>query len=196
MARKKSVKLAATTFITSSDSIAQFSSHVATSLSDQYQSWIYDYAVIRLYREFERLMLSALTGAINNDTTTLSNKIGISFPKHLTDDVCEFLITGSGYFDFKGRDGLIKTLKQFVPEDHYLVTTVKKPAYKEALNRLSTLRNFAAHESALSKGAALSALACMNLSSSGSWLKKQGRFQSLVNTLQSLAQEINTNAPF
>jgi hypothetical protein len=98
---------------------------------------------------------------------TLSNQIGISFPKHLTDDVCEFLITGNGYFDFKGRDGLIKTLKQFVSEDHYLLVAVKKTAYRDALNRLSTLRNFAAHESAPSKKAALTALGCKNLSSSG-----------------------------
>ncbi|MHB1022259.1 MAG: hypothetical protein ACYC46_08630 [Acidobacteriaceae bacterium] len=196
MARKKSVKLAARNFLTASNSIAGFTSQTAPPLSDQYQSWIYDYSVIRLYREFERLMLSALTGAINNDTTTLANRIGISFPKHLTYEVCEFLITGNGYFDFKGRDGLIKTVKEFVPEDHYLVTVVKKQAYKKALNRLSALRNFAAHESGPSKRAALVALECKNLSSSGSWLKKQKRFQELVASLQELAKEINLAAPF
>ena len=36
-------------------------------------------------------------------------------------------MTGRGYFDFKGRDGLIKTLKQYLPDDHYLVEVVSKP---------------------------------------------------------------------
>ena len=196
MAKKKSVRLAADNFVVDADNIAQFASQVAGPISDQHKSWVHDYAIIRLYREFEGLMLSALTGAINNGTSTVSSKIGINFPKHLTDEVCEFLITSGGYFDFKGRDGLIKTIKQFVPDDHYLLTTVKKPGYKDALNRLSALRNFAAHDSSQSKKAAIAALSCKNLSSSGSWLKSQGRFRALVASLQSLAREISTNAPF
>ena len=72
-------------------------------------------------------MLDTLVGALNNDTSTLSTRTGFSFPKHLTDEVCRFLVTGRGYFDFKGRDGLIKTLKQYLPDDHYLVEVVSKP---------------------------------------------------------------------
>ena len=62
-----------------------------------------------------------LKGAINNDTSTLSQTVNIEFPKSLSDAVCEFIVTGGGYFDFKGRDGLIKTLKDYVPSNHYIV---------------------------------------------------------------------------
>lgn len=196
MARKKSVKLAATTFSDVVDEILDFLRMSSTGQSDEHVSWLYNYAVIRLYREFESLMLSALVGAINNDTTTLAQTSGVAFPQHLTDEVCEFLITGTGYFDFRGRSGLIGTLKKFVPDDHYLVTIVKKASYADALDKLSALRNFAAHESSPSKGAVLRALNRQRVASSGTWLKKQNRFDELTNDLKRLASEIAGAAPF
>ena len=141
-------------------------------------------------------MLSALVGAINNDTKTLEDRTGVAFPKHLTDEVCEFLITGAGYFDFKGRSGLIKTVKSFVPEGHYLLEAVKKPEYREALDRLSALRNFAAHESSPSKRAALEAIGGEKISSSGAWLKRQDRFEYLASRLKGLASEVEDAAPY
>jgi hypothetical protein len=196
MPRKKSVRLAARKFNETADSISAFLTKVAVGQSDEHVSWLYNYAAIRLYREFEQLMLSALVGAINNDTSTLEGTTGVSFPKHLTDEVCEFLITGTGYFDFRGRSGLIKTLKRFVPDDHYLVTFVKKTAYTKALDQLSTLRNFAAHESLPSKRAALEAIEAERISSSGAWLKKKKRFDRLAANLKALSSEIEAEAPY
>lgn len=116
MARKKSGRLAAQKFRERAEEIAEFALDVAESgVSDQYITWAYDFAIIRLYREFEDLMLEALIVAINNDTATISQRTGLVFPKHLTDEVCEFLILGTGYFDFKGRDGLLRKLQEFLP---------------------------------------------------------------------------------
>ena len=120
-------------------------------LSKLYAHWVYDYAIIRLYREFETFMLDCLTALINNDTKALSDSTGYKFPKHLTDEVCKFLIIGNGYFDFKGRDGLIKTLKKYLPEDHWFIGLIKQTKYKESLDQLSALRNYATHESNVSK---------------------------------------------
>jgi hypothetical protein len=155
MARKKSVKKSAKDFCDAADEISTFLSIVGNGQSDRDVSWLHNYAIIKLYKEFEALMLDALIGAINNDTTTLSTVTGVSFPKHLSDEVCEFLIAGNGYFDFKGRDGLIRTLKEFVPGSHYLVTLVKEARYRDSLERLFALRNFAAHESSISKKRAI-----------------------------------------
>jgi len=100
MPRKKSVKHPAQVFCTATDDIAEFLTKVSANQSDQYVSWLYNYGIIRLYREFESLVLDALVGAINNDTASVSVTTGIEFPKHLRDEVCEFLITGTGYFDY------------------------------------------------------------------------------------------------
>ena len=141
-------------------------------------------------------MLQALVGAINNDTGTISASTGVDFPKHLTDEVCEYLIAGDGFFDFKGRSGLIKQLKSFAPETHYLVTIVKKTKYKDALNRLSALRNYAAHDSRVSKKRALAAVGQKRMGSAGSWLKSQGRFEKIAKSLVALAKEVETEAPY
>ncbi len=138
----------------------------------------------------------ALVGAINNDTATVSARTSIQFPKHLTDEVCEFLIRGTGYFDFKGRSGLISTVKKFVPENHYLLTTIKKPIYRDALERLSALRNFAAHESDQSKRSALRAIDRKRIQSSGAWLKRATRFATIADRLKDLATEIENAAPY
>jgi len=196
MPRKKSVKHSAQVFRAAANDITTFLTAASVGQTDQHVSWLHNYGIIRLYREFESMVLDALVGAINNDTATVSGTTGINFPKHLTDEVCEFLITGSGYFDFKGRSGLIKTLKGFVPANHYLVDTIKRKTYEDALERLSALRNFAAHESAPSKRAALKAIGGKRIESSGAWLKRGGRFQTIVDRLKALAAEIENAAPY
>jgi len=195
MPRKKSIKLAATWFRERADELVTFGSDAGTRLTAEQQSWAYEYAIIRLYREFELLMLEGIVGAINNDTETFSETVGIPFPKHLTDEVCEYLVLGAGFFDFKGRDSLIKKLRKYVPETHYLVTTVKKPIYKTSLERLTSLRNFAAHDSYQSKKAPLVAVGLDRLGSAGAWLKRQGRFEEIVEDPKALVQDIHDAAP-
>ncbi|MBT4905374.1 MAG: hypothetical protein HON62_00700, partial [Rhodospirillaceae bacterium] len=162
----------------------------AKDVSEKSESWAHEYAIIRLYREFEDLMLNCLVAGINNDTSVLAATTNIDFPKHLTDEVCEYIVIGNGYFDFRGRDGLIRTLKKYVPATHYLVVSVKETKYREALDRLSALRNFAAHDSAVSKRQALNVTGMHRMASAGSWLKKQGRFGSIAHSLKRLANDI------
>ena len=64
-----------------------FLTKVSGGQTDEHISWLYSYAIIRLYREFESLVLDALVGAINNDTTTVSTTTGVKFPKHLSTEV-------------------------------------------------------------------------------------------------------------
>lgn len=168
----------------------------ASSLSAQEKTWAYEAALIKLAVAFEHLMLEALICATNNDTTQMSKTLGVDFPKHLTDEVCEYIVTGGGYFDFKGRDGLLGTIKGFVGNGHYLYVAVKKQKYKTPLEQLIALRNFAAHESSKSKQVALDALSMKRMSSAGSYLKVQGRFAGLAADLRALAAEIQVAAPY
>ncbi len=199
MPRKKSVKRSADNFKRQADAITKFVEAVEAAkqkLTDRHVSWAYEYAILRLYREFEAMMLDALVGAINNDTSTISKTTGINFPKHLTDEVCRYLIVGDGYFDFKGRDGLIRTLKKYVPDDHYLVNAVRQDQYKKALERLSALRNLAAHNSAVAKKRAKDAVGQKRMPDAGSWLKRQNRLRTILDRLKELADEIRSGAPY
>ncbi len=196
MARRKSIKKVAKDFRSDADAVKAFVAEAQVSLTAPHVTWAYEYAIIRLYRDFEDLILSALKGAINNDTSMLSQTVNIDFPNSLSDAVCEYIITGSGYFDFKGRDGLIKTLKKYVPANHYIVKVVKKPKYKDALERLSALRNFAAHDSEVSRTKAKRAVRQNRIGTAGAWLKSQDRLGHIAGRLKELAQEIEDNAPY
>lgn len=196
MARRKSIKKVAQDFQTDADNVKTFAADARARLSAQQTTWVYEYAIIRLYRHFEDLILNALKGAINNDTSTLSAAVNIQFPSSLSDAVCEYIITGGGYFDFKGRDGLIKTLKSFVPGTHYLVDIVKKAKYKDAVERLSALRNYAAHDSEVSRTKARTAVGQDRIGPAGAWLKSQNRLEDIANLLIELAEEIEAAAPY
>lgn len=195
MPRKKSIRGSAKEFKTETDKCLAFLT-ASAGLGDEHASWCHDLAIIRLYRAFESLMLDMPVGALNNDTSTLSSRTGFSFPKHLTDEVCRFLVTGRGYFDFKGRDGLIKTLKQYLPDGHYLIEIVSKPTYKRQLELLCAARNYAAHESQQSKSAFKKATGQDRIGTAGSWLKRKNRFQQMADKLKAMADEIHAKAPY
>jgi hypothetical protein len=135
-------------------------------------------------------------GAINNDSSTLSNRAGVQFPKHLSSDVCEFIVIGDSYFGFADRPNLIKKLLKYVPKDHYLVNAIKNDDYRVTIDRLSPLRNLAAHDSGFSRTKAKKAVGQKRMSSAGAWLKRQGRFQKLVKNLKKLADDIERSAPY
>jgi hypothetical protein len=197
MPRKKSAKTAAKRFIDQTTALIGFAQSVdASDLSARGRTWAYEAGLIKLAVAFETLMLEALVCATNNDTGQMSATLGVWFPKRLTDEVCEYIVTGGRYFDFKGRDGLLGTIKGFVGDEHYLYVLVKHHRYKSTLEQLIALRNFAAHESSSSKRAALTALGRAYLSSAGSHLKTQDRFTSLAQSLATLAGEIETVAPY
>lgn len=200
MARKREIKKAAQRFIIEVDLLLAYTSTVSVGQTAAHKSLIFDGAIIQVYRLFEGLILETLVGAINQDMATFSSKTGVTFPKHLSDEVCEYLVTGGGYFDFT-RGGLVGTLKKHVPNDHYLVTIAKKDHYKRALHVLSALRNHAAHQSDQSKKAVLEATKKKRIGSSGAYLKSpdQGkpktRFEWLCTKLKALAAEIESAAP-
>ncbi|MFF7925535.1 hypothetical protein ACFZDP_31060 [Streptomyces mirabilis] len=197
MARKKSGKLAAETFNASSQRIWDFVLEAeGAKLSDQAMTWIYEAALIKTAVAFEKLMLDCIVTAVNNDTSTISGNTGIEFPKHLTDEVCEYLVTGGSFFDFKGRDGLLRTIAKFVPKSHYLYQVIKDPKHRDPLNLLVALRNFAAHESPVSKSSALRETGNQRMGSAGSWVKRQRRFEFLLVNLEKVANDIAAEAPF
>lgn len=193
--KKKSCAKAVSDFLKNLDQVSNFI-EATQSLSDEHVSWAHSYALIKIYKDFENLMLHCLVAAINNDNAHLCTDTGIKFPKHLNKDVCEYLVIGKGYFDFRGRDGLIKKLKEYLSEQHYLITIIKKDKYKTHLEQLVTLRNYAAHESSSAKARCLTAIRQERVGTSGAWIKKRNRLGKLIDALKALALEIKNDSPY
>ncbi len=76
-----------------------------------------------------------------------------------------------------------------------MVVKPLKAAYKEPIERLIALRNFAAHESPVSKRKAREAVST-NMSAAGAWLKRKSRFATISAPLKQLAADIESGAPF
>lgn len=172
MPRTMSVLLAASAFLSETREILQSVSRsravaVRSGLGGSFEKSFYDYGIIRLHAAFESFVLKALVGVINQRPNALTGKTGVSFPLNMWKAACEFLVTGGGYFDIRGRDGLIRTLKQLLLDDHYLVEIAADQDYREAIERLWALRDLAAHKSACSKAAALRAVQAKNMPSAG-----------------------------
>jgi hypothetical protein len=75
MPRKKSLRRSAQYFDERAQDLLDYVDS-CTALSDEHISWCHEYAVIRLYREFEYLMKEAITAAINNNTVSVALKAG------------------------------------------------------------------------------------------------------------------------
>lgn len=198
MPKKKSLKKPTAHFVTECKKIEEFIECTSFSkgVSDSHISWLYEHAIIRLYREFEQMLLECLVAGLNHDNTHLSQTNNLSLPKHLTDELCEYLIKGNRYFDFKGRKDIQKKCKRFLGDSHFLTDIFSETIHDRSLRKLIALRNFAAHDSSQSKKAALGACGLTRMGSSGSYLKKQNRLKLIIDDLIVLANKINEKASF
>ncbi|MGW5336138.1 hypothetical protein [Streptomyces bauhiniae] len=212
---RKSGQFAANKFKGTTQRIRAYIDEIdASGLGAQAVTWAYESALMKTSVAFESLMLECLIVALKNDSKPFSEHTSIAFPKHMTEKVCEHLVTGGGYFDFAGRDGLLKTVKKFTGGDgHYLYDAVKNKAYYHALALLIALRNYAAHESPQSKQTMRKAIVACRLgitgnpnahqlqganapTAAGAWLKTQKRLACILDSLDALADEIHQGAPY
>ena len=160
------------------------------SNEDKYLSFCYENAIIMLYKAFEKFILRTTISCLNHDYSHYERKYGIKLGKHVNDDVCEFLITKGGYFDFKGRSGLNKLLNETIGSEHNIAKTIKQTKYRETIERLCSLRNYAAHNSIQAKKAAMDAYNLKRIRSPGSCLKRQNRFPTMITELTKLANDV------
>lgn len=159
---------------------------------DKYLSFSYENAIIMLYKSFEKFILRTMISCLNHDHSHFEEKYGIRLGNHINDDVCEFLVTKGGYFDFKGRGGLNKTLNATIGSNHNIGKAIKNNKYGQTIDRLCAVRNYAAHNSAQAKKAAMEAYGLKRISSPGSFLKKQNRLKSLIDSLTDLANDVKS----
>lgn len=160
----------------------------------KYLSFSYENAIILLYKAFEIFVLRTMISCLNHNHSHFEKQYGIKLGKHINDDVCEFVITKGTFFDFRGRDGLCKILNEVIGKEHNIAKVFKSNQYKDVLLQLCAIRNYAAHNSAKSKRTAMETFNLERISSAGSCLKKQRRFENIVSQLLLLANDIK-NTP-
>lgn len=157
---------------------------------DLYLSYSYENAILMIYKSFEEFIIRIMVSCLNHDHSAFEEKHGIALGRHINDDVCEFLITKGGYFDFRGYSGLLDMLKGTIGNDHTFVSTIKKERYKTCINKMCAARNYAAHNSKQSKNAVKKVFNAQSISSAGSFLKSARRMADIIESLKALADEV------
>lgn len=189
--RKINIGVVCDTAITEIDEIQSYLTKIQTAMrsDDKIISWSYDYAIIRLYRVFEDFVFHITVGLVNHDTSKISENFNVNFPKHIQDDVCEFIVTGGKYFDFHGYDGLLKTINCYIGKPNQLANIIKSNDYAKYIQQLCSLRNYAAHASTQSKNVVKKVIATQRIPSAGSWLKKGNRYEAISEKIKSIITE-------
>lgn len=194
--RKVDIKGAANQFIISVNELKSYLQycHEVFSQKDLYLSYSYEFAIIQLYKLFEDFIFKTIVGCVNRDSTTVKDTYGVEFSKHLSDDICEFIITKGGYFDFSGRDGLIKICSRNIGDTYGITNIIKKNDYTACLNELCALRNYAAHSSNQASVRAKKVLHLERIKPAGACLKTY-RFTAIADKLVDLTKEIQGAIP-
>jgi hypothetical protein len=196
MANKTSIKAVVRNFNSNLDTVLQFVQQFRGDGKGASVIYIYDYAIIKIYKDFEELILNTIIGLINNDASYITAKKGLTTTKSLTKRDAEQLFIGNNYFSFKGRNGLLKQIKNFFPNTHWFVNLLSDAKYEKTFDLIIPLRNFAAHSSKIAKRNAIKAVGMQQLAYSGSWLKVGNRFQHIVDDLKDIALKIDAQAKF
>ena len=180
------------------DSYIRRCKDVFASPSDsKYLEYSYENGIIMLYKAFEYFIMRTIIACLNHDHTFFERKYKVRFGKHINIDICEFLLTNGGYFDFSGRDGMSKVLAQTIGKEHNIAKVFKKNDYKDIIIQLCALRNYAAHNSNQSKSAAMKALALSNrIATPGKCLQQNRRFQKIMEGLRLLANDVKDTPMF
>ena len=161
-----------------------------------YLYYSYENAVILLYKSLEKFILRTMISCLNHDHSHFEAKYGIKLGNHINDDVCEFLITKGGYFDFKRKSGLNKVLNAAIGANHNIGKVIKQTKYGPTIDQLCTARNYAAHNSVQSKREVMEVYKLERISSPGKFLSQKNRLQKLINGLKDLSDEVKHTPMF
>ena len=179
-------------FIAELASIDRYISKCKEVFGDEklYLSYSYENAIIMTYKAFEQYALRTMIACLNHSHAHFEEEYSIKLGKHINDDVCEFLITNGGFFDFKGRSGLTQKLNKVIGKDNPTAKVFKKDEHKPLIDKLCAIRNYAAHNSTQSKKSAMNVYDLHRISSAGSCLKQQNRFKEIIDGLIALANDV------
>ncbi len=196
MANEASIKTVVTKFNKELDTILDFIQQHRGTGKGVYVIYIYDYAVIKTFKDFEELLLNTIVGLISQEAPYIASPAGHKGTKSVKKKDAENLFIGNKYFSFKGPNGLLKQIKTFFPTNHWFISILSDTAYNKTFDVLIPLRNFAAHSSKTAKKNAINAVGFQQLGNSGAWLKVGSRFQNIIDDLKDIAARINAQAKF
>jgi len=102
--------------------------------------------LLRICAYWESFVDEHLVDCVNIDSTRLSHHFGVDLPKHPSKALCQALIFGDGYRDFKSIGDLKGFSKKILADSHNPFLLIA-PATAKLLDEVYTIRNYLAHHS-------------------------------------------------
>ena len=108
--------------------------------------------LLRICAHWERFVDEHLIDCVNVDHSQLSDFLGVSIPRHPSRNVCQAILFGGGYRDFRSFGDLKGFTKKVLPDSSnpFLEVTA---ADARKIDEVFTIRNYLAHYSAAARRA-------------------------------------------
>lgn len=109
--------------------------------------------VIRLCAIWEAFIEGEMIDCLNIDCSKYAEELQLQLPKHPTKDLCEAILVGAGYLDFKNVDDIKGFARKVVPDDINPFRLIKNNPTGKRINELYVMRNYLSHYSRKSRRA-------------------------------------------
>lgn len=106
--------------------------------------------ILRLCANWERFIDNHLTDCVNVDPSQLSTFLGVKIPPHPDCDLCQALLFGDGFRDFRSYGDLIKFSKKVLPASSNPFPIVSL-GHRKKIDEVYKIRNYLAHYSSSAK---------------------------------------------
>jgi len=106
--------------------------------------------ILRLSANWERFVDEHLVDCVNCDHSMLSEYFGTNIPANPGKDLCEALIFGAGYKDFRSVADLIRFSKKVLPETKNPFLLISK-THRKRIDEVYKIRNYLSHYSAVAQ---------------------------------------------
>lgn len=107
--------------------------------------------VIRLCAIWEAFIEGEMIDCLNIDCSKCKEELQLKLPKHLTKDLCEAILVGPGYLNFRNVDDIKKLAKQVLPENVNPFRLIRTNPTAKRINEFYTMRNYLTHYSGKSR---------------------------------------------
>jgi hypothetical protein len=107
--------------------------------------------VIRLCALWEAFIEGEMIDCLNIDCSKYKEELQLELPEHPTKDVCEAILVGAGYLDFKNVGDIKGFAKNVLPDDVNPFRLIKENPTGKRIDELYIMRNYLSHYSKKSR---------------------------------------------
>jgi len=111
---------------------------------------ILDTSVLRLSALWEMLVHRDLLSCVNRDSSALSKSLGLRLPKHLSRDLCEGVLFGTRYLDFRSVRDLQLFAKRHLTARCNVFAHIPRGAVDQ-IDNFFVIRNLVSHYSSFAE---------------------------------------------